>query len=1048
MADQYTYELRSINLSSLPNDEALAVLSRFQTFLNSLSEPIVFHIVSDIRQVDVGGSLYTIPYKRFFIVSETQIDDIVGLLGAKFTRSPAMPKVDILRVNQRSMLTNDSDFVRSFTVSQLLGSIEIGFLSDLYDITHEIRLDITPYDILDSKNIAHKRSVAVGSKIIMRQAGGRSVDPEDQVMYERTMVTAQAIAAGHERLFSVIVTLTIKGKTYDALVETSKQLKRQMSGKAGMLDSPKYLQYPLYNHTGPNWAKGRSFYIPSSSLTTFFPFAGLDLTDPEGIMMGRNANTLNAVLYDIFDKENYNVSIMGMTGFGKCLAENSFVVLDDGRYLPISKVSSGSALSLNGTMKIEPQEISSVSARALRTNEKMVRVITRSGREVELTSNHPILTFAGWKSAGGLKINERIAVPRILPVFGKEEMPTSQVKLLAYLMMEDPISLTQSCPSFAKDDPELLEDIRSAMAEFSMDLALKPRSRINNMRYDLRDTKKYRQSMSNSVVNPLTNWLRSTYSYYPTKLVPDVVFTLKKPLLALFLNRLLSGAGKISLSKYQRRRSVSAITYSSNSKVLIHQVQHLLLRFGVLSYVRDMTKHGKGYKLSVAGNDNVEMFLREIGFFGAKSKLTGSPPRAQADSTDNIPKEVWAKLEQAPSIGRKGPNAYQKHNPSRQMLSRIAGSDPVAAMYANSDIFWDAVDSVTELKYTGRVYDLSLPTHHNFVAQDFIVHNSTFIKTFFSRLVRKYNDMIMFVFDSIVKPEYAVGPDGTYENSFAGLIGAKVHRYKLDEDAGLDPFGVFRKGDSGNSASDTRKAADFLASLAHIDEDQDLLADLYITSETCTSVEELIAKSPERLRKRLEASLQPFMFLFRGDFDVYDKMVFVLNDIPNAQVRDAAAFLTLAAVWQVIKEQPVARKKAIIIDEGWSLVEINPRTGKPYFQLAVEYVPEIARTGRHYNTCFTIATQLVSDFLGRNGQVGPGREMMESCATKVVLKQDQAAVEAIEQAFRVSDAEKRLILNQQIGYGLLMSPEGHVPFYNFMSDWEREVFTTRPKDVK
>jgi hypothetical protein len=45
-----------------------------------------------------------------------------------------------------------------------------------------------------------------------------------------------------------------------------------------------------------------------------------------------------------------------------------------------------------------------------------------------------------------------------------------------------------------------------------------------------------------------------------------------------------------------------------------------------------------------------------------------------------------------------------------------------------------------------------------------------------------------------------------------------------------------------------------------------------------------------------------------------------------------------------------------VIDEGWSLVEINPRTGRPYFPLAVEYVPEIVRTGRHYNTAFVVAT--------------------------------------------------------------------------------------------
>ena len=66
-----------------------------------------------------------------------------------------------------------------------------------------------------------------------------------------------------------------------------------------------------------------------------------------------------------------------------------------------------------------------------------------------------------------------------------------------------------------------------------------------------------------------------------------------------------------------------------------------------------------------------------------------------------------------------------------------------------------------------------------------------------------------------------------------------------------------------------------------------------------------------------------------------------------------------------------------MVDEGWSLAEVNPRTGRPYFPLAVEYVPEIARTGRHYNAAFVFATQLVSDLMGRGGCYGPGRIIIE-----------------------------------------------------------------------
>jgi type IV secretory pathway VirB4 component len=136
-----------------------------------------------------------------------------------------------------------------------------------------------------------------------------------------------------------------------------------------------------------------------------------------------------------------------------------------------------------------------------------------------------------------------------------------------------------------------------------------------------------------------------------------------------------------------------------------------------------------------------------------------------------------------------------------------------------------------------------------------------------------------------------------------------------------------------------------------------------------------------------------------------------------------------------------------VVDEGWSLVEINPRTGRPYFPLAVECVSEIARTGRHYNPAFVIATQLVSDLMGREGYYGPGRIIIDSCPTKIVLKQDEAASQVLKEAFNLSGGEEKFIVNARIGQGILVTQEGRIPFYNFLCDEERRLFTTKLKEV-
>jgi len=51
------------------------------------------------------------------------------------------------------------------------------------------------------------------------------------------------------------------------------------------------------------------------------------------------------------------------------------------------------------------------------------------------------------------------------------------------------------------------------------------------------------------------------------------------------------------------------------------------------------------------------------------------------------------------------------------------------------------------------------------------------------------------------------------------------------------------------------------------------------------------------------------------------------------------------------------------------------------------------------------------------------------------------------EAFNLSNVEENLIVNAKIGQGILVTQEGRIPFYNFLSDEERRLFTTKPKEV-
>ena len=86
-----------------------------------------------------------------------------------------------------------------------------------------------------------------------------------------------------------------------------------------------------------------------------------------------------------------------------------------------------------------------------------------------------------------------------------------------------------------------------------------------------------------------------------------------------------------------------------------------------------------------------------------------------------------------------------KQNVSRERASRIAQAvqSHEIALLAESDIYWDEVSSICETGVTD-VYDLTVPSLHNFIANDIIVHNS----------IEQDSDIVMFIYrDEIYNPD-------------------------------------------------------------------------------------------------------------------------------------------------------------------------------------------------------------------------------------------------------------------------------------------------------
>ncbi len=372
------------------------------------------------------------------------------------------------------------------------------------------------------------------------------------------------------------------------------------------------------------------------------------------------------------DLADYTVLIYGATKCGKCLRGNT-ILYDPctGRPTTLKELVENKAIDVL-TMK-EAGIITSQTPSAYLENEpaQLYRLTTQTGRSIEATANHPFLTRNGWKPLQELKMGDRVAIATEYPeLWGASDTDDNLIKILAYLIADG--SLAQgSTPTFTKVDPEVRLDFEAAI-EAKGDECVEYANKKGIIHVRIRG----KRSSPNNVIAYLKevglNGLRSS-----EKFIPDFVFGLKKAKLRLFLNRLFSCDGSVETS--------GRVSYSSTSCRMVGQVQHLLSRFGIVSLIRERRMDGElyGAELTICSKANVLTYLDEIGFFGEK-----------AVKAETVRSALFSIRGMETQLDRLGP------------------------------ILFDRVLSI-EPTVVETVYDLTVEGSHNFIANDFVVHNST-----------------------------------------------------------------------------------------------------------------------------------------------------------------------------------------------------------------------------------------------------------------------------------------------------------------------------------
>lgn len=432
----------------------------------------------------------------------------------------------------------------------------------------------------------------------------------------------------------------------------------------------------------------------------------------------------------------------GEYGFPECVAGETRVVdAETGGWVSVEDAARGRValrwtLSCDSELRLRKRRVRRIWSSGTK---QTFRLRTALGRTIVASAEHPFMTLGGWRKVSELKVGDHVAAARALPALGRKRWPRHKTIVLADLIAEGNLCHPSTFYFYSTDALHRDEFIRE-VEKFENTRAV---SSLHHGCFSVRVRRIDRSRLPEAV-----EWVRGLGLWDVDALakhVPAEVFELRDADIGLLLARLWEGDGNVS--------GTGHVGYDTASRRLAEDVQHLLLRLGIVSrlYERDRPYRGRtvtAFTVTVTGSDNLRRFWRRIGRrfltpakrLRARAVAYATRPGKRA-SRDIIPTEVrslirsartargttWTEIGRATSLGMReiqgrgeGKRGFRRwvvaelgrHLQSRG-LERIAGSD----------LYWDRITGI-EPAGPRETYDLQVEGDHNFLANDLVVHNS------------------------------------------------------------------------------------------------------------------------------------------------------------------------------------------------------------------------------------------------------------------------------------------------------------------------------------
>ncbi|MDB5194231.1 MAG: type secretory pathway VirB4 component-like protein [Parcubacteria group bacterium] len=160
-------------------------------------------------------------------------------------------------------------------------------------------------------------------------------------------------------------------------------------------------------------------------------------------------------------------------------------------------------------------------------------------------------------------------------------------------------------------------------------------------------------------------------------------------------------------------------------------------------------------------------------------------------------------------------------------------------------------------------------------------------------------------------------------------------------------------------------------------------------------------------------------------------IVFSLRDMED-ELKPIAMYIVTHYIWNAIRKE--LKKRLLVIDEAWWMMKSDD---------TASFLMGLVKRGRKYYLGVATITQDVGDFL----KSPYGIPIITNSSIQILLKQSPTTIDLLQTTFNLTDEEKYLLLESDVGEGIFFAGLKHVAIKIIASYTEDQIITSDPSQV-